>query len=94
MDRVVERRDIGEGLMSEVVRLEIAPDDLDVIESRGVFGQALNGEPVCPASERCARELIPTLVETDGSFSCHGRACPGHDGRRDAWVIINEIWYY
>ena len=43
--------------MCEVVRLEIVPDDLDVIEFGGVFGQPLNGEPVCPGSERCAREL-------------------------------------
>jgi hypothetical protein len=54
MDRLVERGDIGEGLMGEVVRLEIMPDDLDVSEFGRVFGQPLNGEPVCSGGERRA----------------------------------------
>jgi hypothetical protein len=52
---VVERGDIiGEGLMGEVMRLEIVPDDLDVVELGRVFGQPLNGEPVCPGGKRRA----------------------------------------
>ena len=57
MDRTVERGDIGEGLMGEVMRLEIVPDDLDVIEFGRVFGQPFNGEPVCPGGERRSRKL-------------------------------------
>jgi len=57
MDRTVERGDVGEGLMGEVMRLEIVPDDLDVIELRCVFGQPFNGEPVCPGCERGSRKL-------------------------------------
>src|SRR5271154_1299311 len=57
MDRTVERGDIGEGLMGEVMRLEIMPDDLDVIEFRRVFGEPFNGEPVCPGCERHARKF-------------------------------------
>ena len=51
MDRLVERGDIREGLMGEVVRLEIVPNDLNIIEFGRVFGQPLNGEPVCPGGE-------------------------------------------
>ena len=43
--------------MGEVVRFEIVPDDLNVIEFGRVFGQPLHCEPVCPGSERRAREL-------------------------------------
>ena len=43
--------------MSEVVRFEIVPDDLNVIEFGRVFGQPLHREPVCPGSERRVREL-------------------------------------
>ena len=46
MDGLVERGDIGEGLMGEVMRLEVVPDDFDVVELWGVLGQLLDGEPV------------------------------------------------
>ena len=39
------------------MRLEVVPDDLDVIEFGRVFGQPLDGEPVCAGGERRAREL-------------------------------------
>ena len=54
VDRLVERVDVGEGLMGEVMRLQIVPDDLDIIEFGRIFGQPLNGEPVCPGGERHA----------------------------------------
>ena len=57
MDRLVERGDVGEGLMGEVMSLQIVPDDLNVIELGRVFGQPLNGEPVCPGGECRARKL-------------------------------------
>jgi hypothetical protein len=38
VDRLVERRDVGECLMGEVVRLEVMPDDLDIIKLGRVFG--------------------------------------------------------
>jgi hypothetical protein len=46
VDGVVERGDIGEGLMGEVMRLEVVPDNFDVIELWGVFWQPLDSEPV------------------------------------------------
>jgi len=46
VDGLVEVCDIGEGLMGEVMRLEIAPDGFDVVEFGSVFGQPLDREPV------------------------------------------------
>jgi len=71
-DRVTERRDIGEGLMCEVVRLEIVPDDLDVIEFGGVFGQPLNGDPVCPQTASTARERLLKWIGPLSSTSTTG----------------------
>ena len=36
----------GEGLMSEVMPLQVAPDPFDVVELRSVFRQPLDPEPV------------------------------------------------
>ena len=57
VDRLVESVGIGEGLVSEMMRLEVAPDGLDVVQFRGVFGQPLDGEPMCAGSERRERAL-------------------------------------
>ena len=57
MDCLVECGDVGEGLMGEVMSLQIVPDDLDIIEFRRVFGQPLDGEPVRPGGERRAGKL-------------------------------------
>ena len=46
VDRPVERVNVGKGLMRQVMRLEVAPDHLDVVELRRILGQPLNGEPV------------------------------------------------
>src|SRR5665213_1799121 len=46
VDGLVECGDIGEGLMGEVMGLEVAPDHLDVIEFWRVFWQPLDREPV------------------------------------------------
>lgn len=57
MDRLVECVGISEGLVGEMMRLEVAPDGLDVVQFRGVFGQPLDGEPMCAGGERCERAL-------------------------------------
>ena len=46
MDGLVERGDVCEGLVGEVMGLKIAPDRLDVVEFGGVFRQPLHSEPV------------------------------------------------
>ncbi len=55
MDGLVERGDVCEGLVGEVMGLEIAPDRFDFIEFRGVFRQPFDGEPVGAGGEGCAR---------------------------------------
>ena len=57
MDGLIERVGIDEGLVGEMMGLEIAPDGFDVIQLRGVFGQPLDGEPVDAGSQGCSRDL-------------------------------------
>ena len=57
MDGLVECVVVGAGLMGEVMRLEIAPDSLHVIEFVRVLGQPLDGEPVRASGEGCEREF-------------------------------------
>ena len=57
MDGLVECGGVGEGLVGEVMRLEVAPDPLDVVEFRCVFGQPLDGEPVCAGGQGGERGL-------------------------------------
>ena len=51
MDCLIERVLVGEGLMGEVIGLEIMPDDLDVVEFGCVFGQPLDSKPVRAISD-------------------------------------------
>ena len=43
---LVERVRVSEGLMRQMMRLEIAPDGFDVVQFRRILGQPLDGEPV------------------------------------------------
>ena len=52
VDGAIERVGIGEGLVSEVVGLEVAPDALDVVEFGSVFGQPFDREPMGAGSQR------------------------------------------
>ena len=57
VDCLFECVGVGEGLVGEVMRLEIAPGALDVVEFRRVFGQPLDGEPMGAGGEGCEREF-------------------------------------
>src|SRR3954471_22256523 len=46
MDGAVEVIRAGEGLVSEVVPLQVAPDPFNIVELRSVFRQPLDREPV------------------------------------------------
>src|SRR4051794_17472684 len=46
VDGAVEVIRTGEGLMSEVVPLQVAPETLDVVQLRSIFRQPLDPEPV------------------------------------------------
>lgn len=71
MDGLVERAEVGEGLMGEVIRLKVVPDDLDVIQFGGVFGQPLDREPVRAGGKGCAREFAD--VDWSIVFDQHDR---------------------
>ncbi len=57
MDRAVECAWVGECLMREMMRLEVMPDALDVVQFGGIFGQPLDGEPMRAGGQRGAREF-------------------------------------
>ena len=46
VDCVVESFGVSKGLMGQMMRLEIAPDNFDIVEFGCVFRQPLDGEPV------------------------------------------------
>jgi hypothetical protein len=64
VDGAVEAIDVGEGLMRKVARFQVAPDDLDVVQLGGVFGQPFDGEPVGALGER----RPAGLAEVDGTI--------------------------
>ncbi len=51
MDGLVERGDVCEGLVGEVMGRKIAPDRPDFIKFGGVFRQPLDGESVCAGGQ-------------------------------------------
>ena len=57
VDGLVECVGVGEGLMGEVMGLEVAPNRLDVVEFGRIFGQPLDGEPVRAGGQRGERAL-------------------------------------
>src|SRR5215211_6697788 len=53
MNGAVESVEIGEGMVGEIMLLEVTPASLDVIQLGGVFRQPFEGEP--GALGKCAR---------------------------------------
>src|SRR5215217_3286686 len=51
MDRAVEVIRAGEGLVSQGMPLQVAPDPFDVVQLRSVFRQPLDREPVSALGE-------------------------------------------
>jgi hypothetical protein len=47
----IESGNAGECLMSEVVRLEVAPDELDIVQFGRIFRQPFNSQPVCASGK-------------------------------------------
>jgi hypothetical protein len=80
VDGLVERVDILEGLVGEMVRLEVAPDRFDVVEFGGVFRQPLDGEPVGAGGQRGAGELAgvdrPVVLDQDNGPDWPARLGP------------------
>jgi hypothetical protein len=46
MDPRLECVSVSEGPVGQMIRLEITPDDLDVIQIRRIFRQPLDSEPM------------------------------------------------
>src|SRR3954447_19919011 len=66
VDGLIEVFRSGEGLVSEVMPLQVAPETLDVVQLRSVFRQPLDREPVGPRGEGGASRLAGvdrTVVE-------------------------------
>ena len=57
MDAAIEGFGVGKGLVGQMMRLEIVPDNLDVVELGRVFRQPLDEEPVLARLERFASKL-------------------------------------
>jgi hypothetical protein len=52
VDGAVEGVDVGEGLVREMMGLEVAPDQFDVVQFRRILGQPLDSEPMCAGDKR------------------------------------------
>src|SRR5215469_17162589 len=77
MDGFIENVRVGKGLVSQMMGLEVAPDNLDVIELRGIFRQPLEGEPVGTFGKRrqCGLADVDRAVvehKNDGLDRCPG----------------------
>ena len=57
VDGLIEVFGSGEGLVSEVMPLQVAPERLDVVQLRSVFRQPLDREPVGARGESGAGRL-------------------------------------
>ena len=57
VDRLIESDGISKGVMREMMRLEVMPDGLDVVQFGRILGEPLDGKPVRPGGERRQGEL-------------------------------------
>src|SRR5436305_4916483 len=57
MDGLIEVFRSGEGLVGEVMPLQVAPETLAIVQLRSVFRQPLDREPVGTRGEGAARRL-------------------------------------
>jgi len=80
MDGAVEGVGVSECLMGEMVRLEIVPDNLDVVELGCVFWQPLDGEPVFARLNGFKSELAdvdrPVVFDEHDGLYCPSRLGP------------------
>ena len=74
VDGAIESVVVGEGVVGEMVRLEIVPDNLDVVELGRVFRQPLDGEPVLARFEGLEGELAdvdrPVVLDQHDGLDC------------------------
>ena len=77
MDGPIESFGVGEGLVGQMMRFEIVPDNFDVVEFGRVLGQPFDGEPVGAGGEgsgcRLAHVDRPVVEHDDDGFRPHAR---------------------
>jgi hypothetical protein len=67
MDGLVERGGVSEGLVGEMRGLEVAPDELEIVEFGSVFRQPFDGEPVCAGGQGGERAFAETSDPLSGA---------------------------
>ena len=77
MDGSIEVGGVGEGVVGEIVRFEIVPDNLDVVEFGRVFWQPLDGEPMLARFEGGKGELADMDRSTSSTSTTDFMARPG-----------------
>ncbi len=77
MDSSVERVGVGEGLVGEVMRLEIAPDGFDVVRFRRILGQPLDGQPVSAGGQCGSRGFAGGIGPLSSTSTTGLVGCPG-----------------
>ena len=79
VDSRVEAIEVGEGPMRKVTRFQIPPDDFDVVQLGGVFGQPFDGEPVGTFGQRRPAGLadVDGSIVEDKDHRLHGRPGSG-----------------
>src|SRR4051794_40886038 len=83
---------IGEGAISELMLLEVAPASLDVIQLGGVFRQPFEGQPGARGERLCCqlagvdRPVIENRDQGPGAFGwCRRRRRVGRARQQSRW---------
>src|SRR5215211_756836 len=57
MDGAIQGLGVSKGLVGQMMRFEIVPDNLDVVEFGGILGQPFDGEPMSTVGKGSGRGL-------------------------------------
>ena len=74
VDGLIQCGDVREGLMGQVLRLQVVPNDLDVVQFGRVFRQPDPTVIQCARAARAARESLLTCT-------CSALNCPAKEGQ-------------
>ena len=77
VDALVEDVGISEGLVGEMMGLEVTPDDLDVVEFGCIFRQPLDGEPMGTLGERGRVALLTWIGPLSSTMTTGLMGVPG-----------------
>jgi hypothetical protein len=93
MDGSIEVGGVGEGVVGEIVRFEIVPDNLDVVEFGRVFWQPLDGEPMLARFEGGKGELaeVDRSIVLDQHDRLHGSSGLGAVETVELLQVSDEV---